>query len=450
MRGLTVLVLATLLVLAGCNAPGSSGTTSDAAPTATATPTPSPTPTPTDEGLDQMTVEGTTPVTEPPSERPPVRITSGSLPADVDANATLRRVETLTALDVSHLDLSVVEPKPDSTSNPDGFFEAVGFAPTDEQFLEVTGQYREQRVTVRVSENASRAEVETVLVHEFAHALQFNSEQFTIFWASRSVETLDDWFVARAMIEGPTVYVTEAYSDRYDERAVNQTETMQAIVEDGSPWAGYLTGHYYYGARYARSRVDSPKTLSALYRDAPRTSEQVLHGYRPADEPPADLSVAVHTDDGWVTGSDDAAFFAERTTAGEVLVRFVLRTELEPSAADSAAAGWGNDSVVRFTDGNSSGYAWVLRWDTVADAGEFAEAFRTYRERGGGNVSAWRLERVGDRTTVVVGGDQALLEAVSVTASGAEVNVSVGAATAGGDRIRPPRPGSVATPSRRR
>jgi hypothetical protein len=382
-----------------------------------------------------MTVEGTTPVTEPPSERPPVRVRSGSLPADVDANATLARVERLTGGNVSHLDLFVVEPQPDSTSTPDGFFEAVGFAPTDEQFVEVTGQYAEQKVTVRVSEDASRTEVETVLAHEFAHAVQFTDESFTDYYESTDVRTLDGFFAWNSIVEGSAVYVTDVYGKRHVDGDVNQTETMRAIVEDGSPWAGYVSGHYYYGARYARSRIDSPRNLSALYDDPPRTSEQVLHGYRPGEEPPADLSVAVRTDDDWFTRSD---FYGGHTTTGEVLVRFVLRTELEQSAADSAAAGWGNDSVVSLTDGNSSGYAWVLRWDTAGDADEFADAFRTYRERGGGNVSAARLERLDDRTTLVVMGDEPLLATVSASVDGDAVTVSVGDSNATDARLGSP------------
>jgi hypothetical protein len=448
MRTLSVLALATLLVLAGCNAPAGPGTATEQAPTETATPRASPTASPTETpgGHGGMTLDGTTPVTEAPSERPPVRVRSGSLPAGVDANETLARVETITGRDVGNLDLVVVEPQPASVEYPDGFFEAVGFEPARPTFLEVTGQYDDESITVRVSENASRVEVEAVLVHEFAHAAESTRDQS--FRYNDDFRGLDGRFAALATIEGPAVYVTDAYLARHAEAGANQTETFRAAVEDGSPYAAYFSGHYYFGAQYVRSRVDSPRNLSELYLNPPYTSEQVLHGYAPWEEERADLSVPVRTGDDWYVRTVDG-YYGDRTTAGEALIRYVLQTELERSTANAAAAGWGNDSVVALSDGNSSGYVWVLRWDTAADAEEFAAAFRTYRERGGGNVSAWRLERFGDRTTVVVGGEEALLDAVSVSADGADVNVTVGH-TSSTDRVAPPGSNSAATESPRR
>jgi hypothetical protein len=159
-----------------------------------------------------------------------------------------------------------------------------------------------------------------------------------------------------------------------------------------------------------------------VFEDPPRTSEELLHGLAGGAEPPADLAVAAETGGEWRV--------QRRYPGGELRLRAMLTSALPGSDAAEAAAGWGNDTVLQFRDGNVTGAAWVLRFDDPAEAEEFATLFGTYEAtvEGERNASV-RLVRVAAETVVVLGGAASFVSGTTATGTDASVTVRAPAAT---------------------
>lgn len=271
---------------------------------------------------------------------------------------------------------------------------------------------------------ANRTAAEVVLAHEYVHAVQYRSgavetvrrELGISQWSAVTGVPLDTWITYLSVLEGGAVYATDAYWRAHVRTGERPGATLVRRYRAATGGAQLVLAPYYFGRRYVESRVDSPTALGRVYRRPPRTSEQVLHGLRPGEEPPAPLSVTV-ADGAWRENGS-------RTTAGELFVRVTLGTELDREVAARGADGWGNDTRIRFARDGAYGYAWVLRWDDAAEAAEFADAFRTYLDRRATRTddgwydggTAFELVRAGDRTVVAFLGPRAFVRAA--TASG--------------------------------
>jgi hypothetical protein len=142
-----------------------------------------------------------------------------------------------------------------------------------------------------------------------------------------------------------------------------------------------------------------------------------------ADEPMA-LGISLNTSSRYRAAQQRA------TTQGAVTTQAVLRTGLDEATARQAAEGWGQDryAVVRSTDGNATGVAWVHRWDSAADADEFEDAMGTYLEGRRGETDDLRFEvrRLDTDTTVVVTGPPSFVDATNITYESGNVTVGVG------------------------
>ncbi len=151
--------------------------------------------------------------------------------------------------------------------------------------------------------------------------------------------------------------------------------------------------------------------VDALYKRPPASTEQVLHPdkYAAGEAPvavsfPADLAKRLGS--GWTVTTQD--------TLGE----FVLRTWLAnggavtPQVADTAAAGWGGDRIALVRNGERSGIVVDTRWDTVADAEEFAAAAGSTLDRLTDRHALIHLDG-SDRVTLFVATDDATIEALA-------------------------------------
>ena len=109
---------------------------------------------------------------------------------------------------------------------------------------------------------------------------------------------------------------------------------------------------------------------------------------------------------GWTATAQD--------TLGELLLRTWLNTAGLPLAdASAAAAGWGGDRLELLTGpGQMSAVAVITRWDTAADAAEFAAAVR---RAAAGLSEPLRVEALPGSTAVAVAiaPTPALVEALS-------------------------------------
>ncbi len=144
-------------------------------------------------------------------------------------------------------------------------------------------------------------------------------------------------------------------------------------------------------------RVGDWDAVNLLYTNLPVSSEQIYHPekYWAGEGPlPVDLK-------GKLPGWEELG----RDTGGE----FTARVWLEQHGVSnfkSAAEGWGGDTLVVYEKGDEHCLVWLTRWDTEADAMEFAAAARqvigkptNLRPKLASNY-AWTVAIVGDRVLV--------------------------------------------------
>ena len=113
--------------------------------------------------------------------------------------------------------------------------------------------------------------------------------------------------------------------------------------------------------------------VNAAYARPPDSTEQILHPDKWASHEapiavtiPAALPSRLGT--GWTMPLTD--------TLGELQLRIWLEQvgKLPVAQAEAAAAGWGGDRVALVQKGSTFGIAIITKWDTAADATEFAAA----------------------------------------------------------------------------
>jgi len=433
------LLLATLLVLAGCSAPVASG------PDPTATPeTPSDAETTTEPPADGTTTD-------------PATAEDGALVSvegpDPDANETDLFLRTRRLLEADTEPPGVVVTRsPDvefPQSTADVTFRALfvpGVDPDAPQLGRDDGDFPTASpafyypgthtiyLNPAIVDNPA-VDIEEVLLEEFAHAVQFRNETFRTYYDAR-VEgsrfrgnlTTDDRLATIAVREGVgDVFVTARVQS--ESLGLAGDETIGAVVDTRyrRNGVGYRLGFgpYLFGYEYADRRLDRAVDTFSVYADPPESGEQVLHD---TDEAPSPLSVAVEGD----------LERARTDTYGELFLRPALTGGLNRSAAARAADGWGNDRLLNVTydapSGRDSGFVWVLDWDDADEAAEFSRLFAEYVvERGRPAADGrytfegreWDLREVDDTTVAVVVGPTSLHEAVTVeTGMGGNLTVS--------------------------
>ena len=401
-RGRLSLALVALLVLAGCTAPVGN---TPVAPGADAPNADSPT-------VDDPTDGPATDADDPPSDSVVVR--EGSL--DVDANRTFQRTQSLLGAEFAGTtvvvrDLSAY--KSADVSNV-AFFRLFGVANPSLDTAQPAGLTTLDGAVYVSPTSADAPRVEQVLAHEFVHVAQVREEMVPWFGGlSLTRVPLDEQLARTALVEGGAVYATDAYTRAHLPKVSLQSEYIAAQYENGSSGDRLSLAQYHFGVRYVNATTDDPSELASVYEDAPDTTEAVLHPG--AREEPAALDVS--------TESEDYLRVRSRTArVGELVTRVVLRDVAAKERAVDASEGWGNDRVVLFehngtqsTEWVEQSAAWVTRWDTAADADEFASVARdaSWTTNPG---YAYRVARVDDQTVVVFAGSEEFV--ANATASG--------------------------------
>ncbi len=423
-------LLALVLVVAGCSAPVAQP---GVVPTEQATTTGQTTP----DGTDETSIT----------------ITNGTL--GLDPGETFARLQTLRGTDVEPPAELRVFNDPSEFHNQS----AGGEAGTEDRFARLAGMStanttvplnvtRQKNgfvtplgsVVLFDGENATAVDERLLVVHELTHYVQFKTRrQQQLLSAGLDPTTTDGRFVVRALLEGGAIVSTDAYLDRYGTTSDANSEmyiTVQEKLPNGHV-GKYGNAKYVYGDQYMESRVTDPSELSAVYENPPRTSEQILHGFDPDEEPPVPLAVSLDTGAKWrVSGHD---------RMGEAFARIALEQWVGPDRAARAAAGWGNDTVQYLRPANGSGetaYVWTLRWDDAANATEFATAYRDSLDaRGTHREGLWNLTSESaatlltptDRTTVVAFGPESLVGNLTAAGDDGDVTVTVTAASDQGE-----------------
>jgi hypothetical protein len=282
---------------------------------------------------------------------------------------------------------------------------------------QVIGFYddKKQRMVV-VSEAGVDPQAEVTYAHEYTHALQ--DAAFGLKSLDLNAVGEDDRSLARlALVEGDATAVMLQWmlGNLTPEEMTGITQAPIPDTSDVPAWMlSQLLFPYDAGFRFVSSlggglsgdytRVD------AAFRDRPPAStEQVMHPEKyTADERPMQVPApdpAASLGDGWSQASS--------TTMGEAMIGITLDGLGSSGDTGAAAAGWGGDRlVVASGPDDAFALAWRLKWDSAADASEFAAAY--------GSVDVpfpHRVVRVADDEVLVLqASSDAALDAMRATA----------------------------------
>jgi hypothetical protein len=404
-RSALPLLVAALLVVAGCNAP-------------TGPPSATPGPSTVDDTDTTATPTPSEPTRSPAAtpDTPTISVEGGRLAVDPDR--VFRRVSRQLGADVAPPErIRIVDPATMETSlDPPPFLRVLGVrAPAS-----TTGLSARSIGTDLLQINrsvATRPRVEPLLAHEFVHVVQHRRDVTAGMFESTAWRSLPYGVERRLLIagvqEGAATYAATRYQ-RADAETLPQGERYREGYRHRDTAAGrYFMAPYWFGYRYVADRLGENGSLETVYDRPPRTTEALVHGLEPGAEPPADLPVTV-TADRW--RPDD------RERVGELGTRIALSASLNRSRAAAGADGWGNDVFVPFRRGEKTGYVWVLRWDDAANETEFRTAFTAALDRRANRTSAgwrvdgtaFRLRRGDERTTVVLAGQPGFVRNASV------------------------------------
>ncbi|WP_227355246.1 Hvo_1808 family surface protein [Haladaptatus salinisoli] len=284
------------------------------------------------------------------------------------------------------------------------------------------------------------------LIHELTHALQdqrgdLNTSQF-------EAQTMDGQRGLQGLTEGEASYVEK----RYVQRCGAEWECVETPGPEprrtpygGGPLPPYNLAMqvatiqpYSDGPAYVASIVESDgwDAVEREYGNPPKSSEQVIDP-ETRNAPPASLRLDGRARNGWrlygekgENGSEtvgEAGIYAMFWYQGRVYDNPVIRwREFEdPEAGEfdvfnytsEPSDGWANDRLWPYHKGDERGYVWRTKWDSSADATEFARAYRdllrgqnatrvapgTWVIEGGGFADAFRIVRDGRTVTIVNG-----------------------------------------------
>jgi len=321
---------------------------------------------------------------------------------------------------------------------------------------------------------------EVTLAQELYHAHQFRTRQLRV-----PQDYTDDTLVGiRTLIEGDANFVDRRY-ERYCAAVWDCVRPGEDADGGGggnaSPGSGFDFGVYLLSyVPYAEGEPLVAETYAAggwdavddLYRDPPRSSEQVIHPDARGDDAPEDVTLEDRSGPKWTRLTREGR--PPSVTVGEAgLATMFIQTAFDDRAGglvdpesvlnrgpngsvDGAdpldydvpyATGWAGDALATYerADGEP-GYVWRIRFDDADDAAQFAEGYRSLLEYYGGEdagthwelsgefAGAYWLDVEGRSVTVVHGPTAASLGSLWPAAN--DSAASVAGPDAGADRQR--------------
>jgi hypothetical protein len=324
---------------------------------------------------------------------------------------------------------------------------------------EIAGFYDPRAKTFFILSDMPESAQVGIMSHELHHALQ--DQHFGIERVRGYGDRVQDVGLATAaLLEGDALATMLMYpSGELSASPLLLDRLMSASMQAAAAPAGLsetiwqsLLFPYAGGLSFVTAVADARgwEGVRELYASPPQSTEQVLHPerYLDRDEPT------------WLEHPSPLPG-AERYAVdvmGEWMVRSLLGEWLGPSVAPAAlsraAAGWDGDrlSAWRFAEGDRELVTWLLVWDSEAEAEGFARLgplLATWWTGGapltsegahggsvtaGGGCSAFRLERWGDLTAIVM--DEGC--GVAPEARAAELSRAAELMLCGAERLRYP------------
>jgi hypothetical protein len=303
------------------------------------------------------------------------------------------------------------------------------------------------------------------LIHELTHALTDQYRGFEAFWTPTT--SMDRRLAAAGLTEGEANYVMYRYEAKCES---GEWECLDP-TEDRPRTAPYLDGplpEYNLGMQVVgvQPYSDGPAyvadlherggwaAVDAAYDERPVSTEQIIHPER-RDESPEPMTFDSTARGNWTVVAPqgtpgyqtvgEAGIFAMFWYQGRAFDNPVIdwRSFGRPDQGSydrfdytsRPSAGWTNDRLYVYADGDRRGYVWKTKWDTPRDAREFVTAYRevlaghganrlddrTWVVPDGGFADAYRVTRENRTVTIVNGPDVPAVSDIRPVGSNASV-----------------------------
>lgn len=246
----------------------------------------------------------------------------------------------------------------------------------------------DRRVLLR-SDDPSAAPRQSLLAHEFVHALQDQHFDLLSLLVARPYD-FDRTEAVFALVEGDAMSVQRRLEggDAFTRRALEEVSRAEdARLNFQRRQLGWLFPplitetfifRYRDGLRFVETvrRSRGSAGVDEAFRRPPTTSEQILHPekyFANEGAKEAGLEEARFSRSGWRV--------AASTPLGEIGVRGVLLAGLSQLAAVRAASGWGGDRAYSLArdEGGATLFVWKTVWDSERDAREFFDAYNSLK-----------------------------------------------------------------------
>ena len=228
-------------------------------------------------------------------------------------------------------------------------------------------------------------------VHEYVHYLQdlaFNIEDYLDELESPDINRAQDIVLAYlALAEGDATFSEEQFLTEYGFDYSNLSDDFPGFSPEAAQIVGrlgpdhpvltrlsfpYVDGAEFVG-RFFGDTENGYEAINELYSNPPVSTEQILHPELYPDHTPVELPDKLIFDfpGDWLTITDVSGAY------GELFISSWLTTlGSSPDRAETAARGWGNDSLKLLSNGsNEYALQWNIVWDDPeTDAVELADA----------------------------------------------------------------------------
>jgi len=307
---------------------------------------------------------------------------------------------------------------------------------------QVAGFYdNETKKMYVIQDQGFRGPQRLTYAHEYVHALQdlnYDMESGLEYNDEACEEDSERCAALQALLEGDASFMeiewfTNHATPRDAEEIQDFYSNYESPVYDRAP--AFMREDFIFPYQSGLTFVETLhnqggwQAVDQAYGNPPVSTEQILHPERYPDDTPIPVELpdlAATLGDGWRE--------IDRGVMGEWYAYLILaygldaNAQLEISQAQEAAAGWGGDSYVVYSNEDTNQTVMVLHtvWESSGDANEFSAAFQEYAQTRFGSpasdqtgFSAWEdstsrteFRSAGDTTTWILAPDQDIADTV--------------------------------------
>ena len=261
-----------------------------------------------------------------------------------------------------------------------GFLKALGLVGRDFQLSSVEaagietllGLYDPNEKEIIVRRRLEGPLLRRVLAHELTHAL--DDQHFPLQETRVDLRT-EQARALQALVEGDAGYVDELYRAQLPPEAQNAAdgavEGLDAVPATAGPFLALLAFPYASGPGFVQALVErgGSSAVDAAFRSPPATSEEILHPELFLEQRSSVVPVRRPTPKGPLLGLG---------VLGELGLRLVLGETLDAPAAAAAAAGWGGDQYVAWSENERVCVQVDLAMDSAQDVKEVRDGLRRW------------------------------------------------------------------------